>query len=78
MPTFVRLASDLEERLDRLARETGRSKAYYIKEAIGEEIDRLEYEYGILNTAESYRAGKMKTYSLDEVDEMLGLEDSLR
>lgn len=33
------------------------------------------YEYGILKDVEDYRAGRLKTYSLDEVGEMLGLDD---
>lgn len=75
MPTSVRLDPALEARLSRLSSETGRSKAYYIKEAISNDIDRIEYEYGILQDIEDYRAGRMITYSLDEVGEMIGLAD---
>ena len=32
------------------------------------EIDRLEYEYGLLKKVEDYRAGRLETVSLDEVD----------
>jgi RHH-type rel operon transcriptional repressor/antitoxin RelB len=70
----VRLDPGVEERLTHLAEYTGRPKAFYIKEAITSTMDRLEYEYGILRDAELYRAGKLETYSLDEVGEMLDLD----
>lgn len=71
----LRMPEDLAKRYDRLAKSTGRTKTYYMTEALSESIDRLEYEYGILKDIEDYRAGRLKTYSLDEVGEMLGLDD---
>lgn len=75
MPTKVRMPKELEERYSRLARETGRPKSYYMNEALSESNDRLEYEYGIKQQVEEFRAGRLKTYSLDEVGEMLDLDD---
>ena len=72
--TSMRLPIGLNERYSRLAESTGRSKAYYLTEALESSIDQLEYEYGILKDVEDYRAGKLKTYSLAEVGEMLGLD----
>lgn len=74
--TSVRLAPETEERLTRLAEQTGRTKSFYINEAIEEELPRLEYIYGILDDVEKYRAGKLKTYTLEEVEEKYGLSDS--
>lgn len=71
----LRMPKDLADRYDRLAKETGRTKTYYMTEALADSIDRLEYEYRILKDIEDYRAGRLKTYSLDEVGEMLGLDD---
>lgn len=71
----LRMPEDLANRYDRLAKSTGRTKTFYMTEALEAEIDRLEYEYGILKDIEDYRAGRLKTYSLDEVGEMLGLDD---
>lgn len=65
--TVLRLPEDLARRYDRLAKETGRTKTYYMTEALMDSIDRLEYEYGILKQVEDYRAGRLETYSLDEV-----------
>lgn len=71
--TSVRLAPECEERLDRLAKQTGRSKSYYIKEAVEESLPRLEYVYGILDDVEKFRAGKLETQSLEEVRKEFGL-----
>ena len=73
--TGHRLPEDLARRYDRLAKETGRTKTYYMTEALADSIDQLEYEYGILKQVEDFRAGRLETYSLDEVREHCGLED---
>lgn len=44
-------------------------------EALAAEIDRLEYECGILKDIEDYRAGRLETVTLDELEESLGLGD---
>ena len=72
--TSMRIPSDLNERYTRLAESTGRTRSFYITSGLAEAIDGLEYEYGILRDVEDYRAGRLKTYSLDEVGEMLGLD----
>lgn len=69
----VRVPDDIGARYARLAKQTGRTRSYYVNEALAESIDRLEYEYGILQQVEDYRAGNLKTYSLDEVEQNLGL-----
>lgn len=45
----LRTPEDLANRYDRLAKSTGRTKNFYMTEAIAAEIDRLEYEYGLMN-----------------------------
>lgn len=75
MPTTLRMPSDLEARYSNLASSTGRSKSFYLTRALSDSIDKLEYEFGILRQVEDWRAGKLKTYSLDEVGEILGLDD---
>ena len=37
--------------------------------------DCFKCKYEILQQVESYRAGQLKTYTLDEVEQRLGLED---
>lgn len=76
MPTAVtsmRIPADLNERYSRLAKETGRTRAFYFTEALEDSIDRLEREYGILRDVEEYRAGRLETYTLDEVKAHCGL-----
>ena len=48
-PTSVRLTPETDERLSRHARDTGSSKAFYIRNLIESGIDQIEYEYRILH-----------------------------
>jgi len=71
----LRLPKDIEERLTRLAAETGRSKTYYVREAILEYLDDLEDIYlGEKRLGEIYE-GRQTTVSLNEAMRELGLED---
>lgn len=45
----LRIPEDLANRYDRLAKSTGRTKNFYMTEALAAEIGRLEYEYGLMN-----------------------------
>jgi RHH-type transcriptional regulator, rel operon repressor / antitoxin RelB len=71
----LRMPEELAARYDRLAKSTGRTKSFYMNEALAESIDRLEYEYGILKKVEDWRAGKLETVTLDELEDSLELED---
>lgn len=75
MPTSIRLPEEVEQRLSDLARATGRSKAYYIKEAIMEHLEDLEDIYLAEQTLEKIRRGEEQTYTLEEVERALGLGD---
>ena len=71
----IRLPSDIEERLERLARATGRTKTYYAREAILEHLDDLEDLYLAEQRLIENRAGRSRTYSLGEAERELGLAD---
>ena len=71
----IRLPADVEERLDRLARATGRTKTFYAREAILEHLDDLEDLYLAERRLIDNRAGKSRTYTLEEVERELGLAD---
>lgn len=73
--TALRLPDVLASRYDRLAKATGRTKTYYMTEALENSIDRLEYEYGLMKKVEDFRAGRLETVTLDELEESLGLAD---
>jgi RHH-type rel operon transcriptional repressor/antitoxin RelB len=75
MPTSVRLPEEAEKRLDALAATTGRSKAFYIREAILEYLDDLEDIYLAEKRLEELQAGRSRTYTLEEVEHKLGLAD---
>ena len=71
----VRLPDDIVNRLNQLAALTGRSKSFYITEAILEHLDDLEDIYLAEKRLEDIRAGRSKTYTLEEVERDLGLAD---
>lgn len=71
---MIDVPQELLARYDRLAEATRRSREFLMNEALEQSIDKLEYEFGLLKTVEDYRAGKLETYSLDEVREALGLD----
>ena len=41
----VRLSPDVEKRLEELARRTGRTKSYYVREALLEHLNEMEDRY---------------------------------
>ncbi len=66
----VRLSPKLEARLNRLAKRTGRTKAYYAKKAIEEFLDEQEDYFIALSRLEE----KLPGIPLEEVVKKLGLE----
>ena len=62
----VRLPEDIENRLDKLATRTGRTKTYYVREAILEHLEDLEEVYLAEKTLAEIRSGKQKTIPLEE------------
>ena len=75
MATSIRLDPAVEQRLDHLAAQTGRSKAYYLRELIANGLDDLEDYYLAAATTERVRQGKEKIYSAAQVRKDLGLDD---
>lgn len=69
----IRLPGEIEERLEALAKATGRTKTYYAREAILEHLEDLEDVYLAEQTLESLRRGEETTHSLDDVERDLGL-----
>jgi len=70
-----RLPKDVEERLNRLAALTGRTKNYYLRELITRGLDDLEDYYLAASVLERIRKSEEKTYPLDEVEQNLDLAD---
>ena len=74
MAISLRLPEDLSTRLQTLAASTGRTKTYYVIEAIKEHIADLEDLYLAEKRLADIRSGKSKTIPLEEVMKQYGLE----
>ena len=75
MATSIRLAPETEQRLDRLATHTGRTKAYYLREIIEQGIEDMEDYYLAADVLERVRKGQEKVHSAANVRRELGLDD---
>lgn len=75
MATSIRLAAETEQRLDFLATQTGRTKAFYLREMIERGIEKLEDYYLATDVLERVRKGEEKVFSTTQVRKDLGLDD---
>ena len=73
-PEALRLPDEVSQRLQRLADLTGRSKTFYMIEAIKEHLDDIEDLYLAEQRLIDMRAGKSETVPLEEVMKRYGLE----
>ena len=73
-PFSIRLDKELAARLDRLVRLTGRSKSFYVKQAIEEQIADLEDLFLARNVAKRVAEGREGVTTLAELETELGLE----
>ena len=71
----IRIPKSVGQRLEILAKRTGRSKTYYIREAIIEHLDDLEDIYLAEQVLERVRRGEEPVSGIDEVEGRLGLAD---
>lgn len=74
MPTSIRLAPETEERLSFLASQTGRTKAYYLREIIEQGLEDIEDYYLAADVLERVRKGQEPIHSADEVRNELDLD----
>jgi RHH-type rel operon transcriptional repressor/antitoxin RelB len=71
----LRLPPEIEERLEKLALSTGRSKSFYARQAILEYIDDLEDAYLASQRLEDLRIGKSDTIPLSDLMKLHGMEN---
>jgi RHH-type rel operon transcriptional repressor/antitoxin RelB len=58
MATSIRLAPEIEQRLDTLSSRTGRTKAFYLREIIERGIEEMEDYYLATDVLERVRKGR--------------------
>lgn len=66
MVTSIRLEPETERRLDDLAAQTGRTKAFYLREMIERCIDDLEDYYLAADALERIKKGEERVLSSEE------------
>ncbi len=71
----IELPKEIDARLDHLARKTGRSKADHVREAVIEYLEDLEDAAIAEERLEAIREGRSRTYTIEEMEKALGLED---
>ncbi|MGD0841122.1 MAG: DUF6290 family protein [Candidatus Acidiferrales bacterium] len=69
----IRLPESIEKRLEKLARRTGRTKTYYVREAILEHLADLEDMHLAEGSLERIRSGEEQTIPLKDVMKRHGL-----
>jgi RHH-type rel operon transcriptional repressor/antitoxin RelB len=74
MPTSIRLEPEIEARLDALASRTGRTKAYYLRQLIADNLEDLEDYHAAVEISERIRRGEETTVPWTEVRRELGLD----
>jgi RHH-type transcriptional regulator, rel operon repressor / antitoxin RelB len=67
----IRLPEDVENRLSQLAERTGRTKTFYVKEAILEHLDDMEDKYLALYRLEN----PGKRWTLEELEQNRDMEN---
>ncbi len=75
MTTSIRLAPEIERRLDYLASQTGRTKAYYLRGIIEHGIEEMEDYYLAADVVERVRKDQEQVHSSADIMKGLGLVD---
>ena len=66
----IRLPEEIEKRLDILAKKTGRTKTYYVREAAIDHLEELEDIYLALQRLENPK----KRWSLEDLEKEIDLD----
>lgn len=75
MVLTIRLSKETKERLDNLAKATGRTKSYYVRQAILEKFEELEDIYLAEKRLEDIKLGKVKSVTLERLLQRYNIED---
>lgn len=74
MTIAVRLSENLEKRLNDLAKETHRTKTYYIQQAVEDFLEEYEDYYLATYCWEEFQKNGKKGISLEEIERKMGIE----
>ena len=69
----IRLPPEIEARLEALAKSTGRTKSYYVREALLEHLGDMEDLYLAETRLRKMRAGRTRTVPLAKIMKRHGL-----
>jgi RHH-type rel operon transcriptional repressor/antitoxin RelB len=69
----IRLPENIEQRLEKLARRTGRTKTFYVREAILQHLEEIEDLYLAEGTLDRIRSGAERTVPLKRTLKRPGL-----
>jgi RHH-type rel operon transcriptional repressor/antitoxin RelB len=75
MATSIRLTPEVEQRLDFLATQTGRTKAYYLRQIIESGLEEIEDYYLAAEVLDRVRSGQEPVFSASDVRKDLGLDN---
>ena len=75
MATSIRLSPEMEQRLALLASQTGRTKAFYLRELIERGLADMEDYYLAADVLERIRKGREQVHAAADVRRELGLDD---
>ena len=74
-PFSIRLDAELDARLERIARLTGRSKSFYVKQALEQQIEDMEDLYLARTIVKRVADGRERLIPLDELEREFGVDD---
>ena len=75
MSISIRLAPETERRLARLSSQTGRPKAFFLREMIESRIEDMEDYYLAADVLERVREGGERVHAAADVRRDLGVDD---
>lgn len=75
MAASIRLAPETERRLARLSSQTGRPKAFFLREMIESKIEDMEDYYLAADVLERVREGQERVHAASDVRRKLGVDD---
>lgn len=75
MATSIRLDPNIERRLALLSSQTGRPKAFFLREMIESRIEDMEDYYLAADVLERVRDGRERVHAVADVRRELGVDD---